>query len=214
MKLKFLGIFVASIAVLGGLLMLDINHSSIANAKKYEEEIVVAQQTETSGMPERKAYAITKDKKKKHTKQTLGYIEKVLVGESSIMMKAKLDTGATTSSINADIIKVVTDEEENREYVIFRIDEDKEAETFKSEIVRWVRIKGKQGKLIRRPVILMEFCFGYTKVKEEVNLSERDHFLYPVLIGRNMLAGNVIVDPDRKFTIQPKCNKKNKNKNI
>ena len=41
-------------------------------------------------------------------------------------------------------------------------------------------------------------------VEEEVNLSDRDTFLYDLLIGRNMLVkGRLVVDSSLTFTAKP-----------
>ena len=42
-------------------------------------------------------------------------------------------------------------------------------------------------------------------MEEEVALADRNHLDYEMLIGRSFLAGNVIVDPSKTFTIEPSC---------
>ena len=75
----------------------------------------------------------------------------------------------------------------------------------RKKISRWVRIKKKTGGHIRRPTVMMQFWIAGQLIEEEVNLSDRDDFIYDVLIGRNMLKkGNLVVDSAQTFTAKPK----------
>lgn len=133
----------------------------------------------------------------------IGYVENVRVKDVDAVIKAKLDTGAVTSSIHVDII------EEDDDYVVFEIVAEKAEDTkkLKKEIVRHARIKKKGGDdFIRRPVVEMTFCIAGQLVNEEVNLADRDGFLYDLLIGRNMLEkALLIVDVSKTFTGRPNC---------
>ncbi len=141
----------------------------------------------------------------KDGKPIAGWIEEINIAGSKAKVKAKLDSGANTSSIDADIIKIY--DKDNKKYIIYRINmSDKKQETFESVIVRWVRIKTKTGKFIRRPVVKMDFCIADKLINDEVNLADRAHFLYPVLIGRNMMQNNVLIDVSKKFITTPRCN--------
>jgi len=52
----------------------------------------------------------------------------------------------------------------------------------------------------------MELCIAGLYVAGEVNLSDRDQFNYPVLIGRNMLnSGNILVDSRETYTYRSRC---------
>ena len=137
---------------------------------------------------------------------SLGYIENIKINnDDRYITKAKLDTGAATSSIHAEVIKIIKREE--KEYVLYRMDlgEDN-TEVFENEIVRWVKIKTKNGEYIKRPVIIMDFCIAGELISEEVNLANRHNFLYSVLVGRNMLEkGKLIVNPSKTFVQDPSC---------
>tara|TARA_B100000989_G_C19481360_1_gene445293 strand:- start:704 stop:1228 length:525 start_codon:yes stop_codon:yes gene_type:complete len=136
----------------------------------------------------------------------VGYVEKVQVSNVDVVLKAKMDTGAKTSSIDADILDIRKDDD--KEIVVFSVeDADGNIKTLEREIARWVRIKRKGGEgTIRRPVITMHFCIGEQVIDEEVNLANREGFIYPVLVGRNMMEhGNLAVDPSKTFTSKPHC---------
>lgn len=136
----------------------------------------------------------------------VGWVEHIHIDGAKYPVKAKLDTGARTSSIDARIVKIFQKDNDKKDWVVYRVlmDDNKE-ETFENQITRWVKIKTKTKKFIRRPVVKMNFCIGVTNIEGEVNLADRSHFIYPVLVGRNMLTKNVVVDVSKKFTTSPKC---------
>jgi hypothetical protein len=155
----------------------------------------------------------------KGIKITAGWIEYITVPElEDAKFRAKLDTGAETSSINAEIIAInrLEDNEKvgegarhgsgnlqglGRSIVIFAIKDDKgDKKTLERELVRWSRIKKKEGGFVERPVIKFSFCIAGDVVEGEVNLAAREHFQYPVLIGRNMLRKRgIVVDSSRTY---------------
>lgn len=160
-------------------------------------------------IPEGKPYYISHNKTEKTTKALkVGWLEKICVSDINFPFLAKLDTGALTSSINAKIIKKF--KRDDKSFVLYRLmDDNKQSDVFESEITRYTRIKNKTGEegLIRRPVVMMTFKIGNREVQEEVNLADRGHFNYSVLIGRNMLAGNFAVDALHIKTLKTKCSK-------
>ena len=146
--------------------------------------------------------------------RVVGWIEKVRIEAVDAVLRAKMDTGAKTSSLHAEIIDVQAPEDwdertKNPGRVIFRInDEEGNPRTFERDVTRWVRIKARHNEdaLIVRPVIMMEFCFAGVRLMEEVNLANREQFTYPVLIGRNMLEhAKVAIDASRTYVVRPNC---------
>lgn len=134
----------------------------------------------------------------------VGYVENVEIEDVNTIIKAKLDTGAQTSSIHANII------EQNKDEIVFEIvtgENDTDRLNIKKPIERFVKIKKKQNVgFIRRPVVEMTFCIAGQRIVEEVNLAERDGFNYDLLIGRNFLEkGMLVVDVSKTFTSKPNC---------
>lgn len=139
--------------------------------------------------------------------QTVGWVEKAKIPGVEKEVKAKLDTGAKTTSINAEILEKPDKDSESGGMVKFRfLDGEGNKEVFERPIVRWVQIKSREGADIRRPVVRMKLCVAGRWIEEEVNLADRDDFNYPILIGRNMLKqGKFTVDSSQTFTVNPVC---------
>jgi hypothetical protein len=62
-------------------------------------------------------------------------------------------------------------------------------------------IKQSGGADERRYVVRMWVMLGEIRSKIDVNLSDRTDFEYPLLIGRNFLMDNMIVDVSRHHTV-------------
>ncbi|WP_407354473.1 ATP-dependent zinc protease [Luteimonas sp. R10] len=134
-----------------------------------------------------------------------GWVEWVEIGASPIRLKAKLDTGATTSSLTADDIEIFR--RDGKRHVRFTIlDEDSDIEeTIEARLVRHVRIRRHDGSTQRRPVVRLGMCLGDIFREHEFTLVDRSSFLYPVLVGRNYMRGHVLVDSGETFTRRPSC---------
>jgi hypothetical protein len=137
----------------------------------------------------------------------MGWVEEVYVPSIDSVLKAKLDTGAETSSIRAEVLKIMRNKKTDKRKVIFKIeDENGKDRVLERKIVRFVAIKKKDGGFVRRPTVLMDFCIAGRHADSEVNLASREDFIYPVLIGRNMLdQGDILVDANRVYTARPQC---------
>jgi hypothetical protein len=138
----------------------------------------------------------------------IGWIEYVALEGTDIVVKARIDTGAGLASVHAEIVEITKSKDGATEKVVFRVvDKDGNKKTMQRTIVEWINIKKKGGDgYIKRPVIKMDFCLGGKQVEARANLADRSDFLYPVLIGRNVLkAGDYMIDPEKTFTHEPGC---------
>lgn len=138
----------------------------------------------------------------------IGEVENVGLDEADTVLKARIDTGAGLASINAQIVEIKHGNGDAAERVVFRVvNKDGKSKTLERPVVKWINIKKKgDAGAIRRPVVKLDFCLGGKKVEARANLADRTGFLYPVLIGRNVLkTGDYIIDPKQKFTHEPGC---------
>lgn len=143
-------------------------------------------------------------------KQSIGWLESVTINDHELKLQAKIDSGATTSSIHAKIIKKFT--RDGKKWIRFRVKNKRGQEIIlEKRIQRYVKIKRKLMFSIKRPVIKLGICLGKVFRELEVNLADRKNFLYPMLIGRNYLKGYFLVDSELKFTTKPSCRRSDKN---
>lgn len=148
------------------------------------------------------------------TLSTFGWVEPVSLQPADILLHAKLDTGADNCSVHAEDLKLFT--KNDADWVRFttanRYGQRKQIER---RVIRTAKIKTKRGNVQKRPVVRIGMCLGSIFETIECNLVDRSHFTYPVLIGRNFLAGSAIVNSSVTYTSAPNCKrppKKNKKK--
>lgn len=136
-----------------------------------------------------------------------GWIEKVSLKNEPFTLKAKLDTGATTSSIHAEDVEPFRRDGEKWVRFNLVIDDADQPRKIAMEKprVRKVRIKNHDGNHDSRFVVRLETCFNGRYHLTDFTLAGREQFLYPVLLGREFLAGVAVVDPQAVFLTQANC---------
>ncbi|MGV3713471.1 ATP-dependent zinc protease family protein [Pseudolysinimonas sp.] len=116
-------------------------------------------------------------------------------------IKAKLDTGARTSSLHAYKIKVF--ERDGDEWVRFRVrpwQESAEDETLVECPVHDRRnVRSSSGHVQERIVVLMRITLIGREIDAEVTLSNRDAMGFRMLIGREALRRGFAVASGRSF---------------
>jgi hypothetical protein len=133
-----------------------------------------------------------------------GWIENVSIFPGNLKIKAKLDTGAKNSSLNAKDIKEF--ERDGEKWVGFKLKNWKgRTEKFEARVIRTATIKQHETESVTRPVIRLGICLGNIYKEVEVNLQDRSKFNYQMLIGRSYLRKSILIDSSVTFTIQPDC---------
>lgn len=137
-------------------------------------------------------------------KRIVGWIETVSIYPGNMKVKAKLDTGARNSSLNAQNLQQFKRDGET--WIRFDLHNfNNRLEIFEAKVIRTTRIKQLGQKADIRPVIKLGICVGNTYKEVEVNLEDRSGFNYQMLIGRSFLKGSFIVDPGLTFSLKPDC---------
>ncbi|WP_372987250.1 ATP-dependent zinc protease [Marinobacter sp.] len=150
--------------------------------------------------------------------ETLGFVEWVVMKDTRLRLKARLDTGAKTSSLHAVNVEEFTRNEER--WVSFEIplgdheDQPTEGEFKHDDVVivlerpvrRTVLIKRKGAPSQRRYVVDLEFCIAGTMHTTQFSLTDRGKFSYPVLLGRRFMRDdNILVDSSDGFIASKEC---------
>ena len=139
-----------------------------------------------------------------------GWVEKISLAEHPLIMKAKLDTGAKTSSIHAINIEQIR--RDNRRWVRFDLllkDTNDKPHIIHMERPKTgrVAIKETDGEHDRRSVVELDICFNGRKHATAFTLADRSEYIYAVLLGREFMQGIALVDPERTFLTQASCPK-------
>ncbi len=109
-------------------------------------------------------------------KVVIGLAEKVYVqyGSGRKIVIAKIDTGATKSSIDTNLA----------------------AELKLGPVIKSKLVKSAHGSKLR-PIIEAAIELAGKKIKSEFTLADRAHMKYRVLIGQNILKDGFLIDPTK-----------------
>lgn len=107
-------------------------------------------------------------------KKTVGIVEPVVIsGGKNVKTYALFDTGAKATSVD---IKLAS-------------------RAWLGPIIKTVSIRNPSVKQkVKRPVVKAIIEVKKQKFDVEVNIQDRSHMTMPVIIGRNIISGNFIVD--------------------
>ncbi len=130
----------------------------------------------------------------------LGRVEYAWLDGVGQYLKARIDTGAKSSSLNATNIQRF--ERNGERWVRFDVAlDDERSVTLEAPLHRHVRIRqASVNELERRPVVKLPIRLGEIYEETEFSLSDRNEMLYPILLGRSFLRDIAVVDVAKKFT--------------
>ena len=111
---------------------------------------------------------------------------------------AKIDTGARTAALHADIIEVLG------KRVRFVIIEGGHKRRYRAALVGHKRVKSSNGISELRPVIRATLQLGAHQFKAEITLTDRADMEVPMLLGRNSIKGLFVVNPAKTFMLSRK----------
>jgi hypothetical protein len=131
-------------------------------------------------------------------KSTVGAVEEIMLMPWGVRLPARIDTGATTSSLDVCDVKV------EGNYVNFSLSDRCGGHKVRRPLLGWKNIRTSEGS-DRRPVVLMDICLGPKLIKTHVTLNDRSHMEYPFLVGRRTLRGKFVVDVSSKNILPPRC---------
>jgi hypothetical protein len=133
-------------------------------------------------------------------KVLIGRVEWVELPEVKLKHRARIDTGAKTTSMHA-----VNIEEVQQRGELFVKFQTLDAEGKVVELVRKVettqRVSNTAGFVSRRYVIKEKIKMGSIERETLINLNDRSKMEYKFLIGRNVLLGRFIVDVARSHVL-------------
>lgn len=137
-----------------------------------------------------------------HSNTLTGWREWVSLPDAGVdWIKAKIDTGARTSSLHA--FEITEFEREGEAWVRFRVnpwqDTNADATIVECPVHDRRDVRSSSGHLQQRLVVLLAIRLVDQLIVSEVTLSNRDEMGFRMLIGREALRRGFIVDPARSF---------------
>ena len=135
----------------------------------------------------------------------LGWVESVYLTDPGYQIKAKLDSGAETSSLDARIIKKFR--QGGKRWVRFALTDPASGEEFVlvRERIRTIGVVQHDGSNQVRPTVMMQVCVADRLADIEVSLIDRSEFNYRLLLGRRALKSFALIDPGNTHLTRPQC---------
>lgn len=131
----------------------------------------------------------------------LGEVEAVYVDEVDRIFDTRIDTGAESSSLDALDMELF--ERDGDTWVRFGLRKrgpDAAQDLFEYPVEKFVWIKQagiEQPE--KRPVIHAHLKIGKYRAETELNLSDRSHLDYPLLLGRKFIKDIALVDVSQRY---------------
>ncbi|MGM0535440.1 MAG: ATP-dependent zinc protease [Pseudomonadota bacterium] len=137
-------------------------------------------------------------------KEILGRSEWIGLAGIGTYLKARIDSGATTSSLSAH--EITPFERDGENWVRFKLglnDDDTVIDSVRDEwieapVERRVRIIQASGEE-SRPVISLLMTLGPLRETVQFTLSDRTHLDHPVLLGRRFLMDIAVIDVAEQY---------------
>ncbi|QDU98512.1 ATP-dependent zinc protease family protein [Lignipirellula cremea] len=126
-------------------------------------------------------------------------------------IKAKIDTGARTSSLHAYNVEPIR--RDGRDFIRFDIHpvqhNNSTIVTAEAELLEYRLIRSSSGAQSRRPVVVTHVLLHGHCWPIELTLANRDDMGFRMLLGRQAMRGRVVVDPSQSYLSgKPKRKKK------
>lgn len=119
------------------------------------------------------------------------------------VVRAKIDTGARTSSLHA--FGLETFDHEGEEHARFAIHPDHRspgpAVIVEARVLGYRTVRNPGGRSEERPIIKTRLAIGRYRVTAELNLTRRDTMGMPMLVGRQTIRRRFVVDPGRSYLV-------------
>ena len=143
--------------------------------------------------------------------KVLGWLEGAYLQPWGVRVRARLDSGALTSAMHAEHIKVF--KKNGEDWVRFHFPFGKREGyehgfDIERPLLRQSHVKEREGGLQERYVIKLDVCVSGRTNTVELSLVNRSNFNYPIILGREALAGRYLIDPGRTFLGKRTCPRK------
>lgn len=132
----------------------------------------------------------------------IGWREWIAIPDWGVdFIKAKVDTGARTSSLHVEHLERFERDGENWVRFTVRPWQRSRADAVRAEakIIASRNVKSSTGTIQRRPVIRTEVMVAGVTVLIEITLTSRDEMGFRMLLGREAMRRRFVVDPGASY---------------
>jgi len=132
----------------------------------------------------------------------IGWKEYVALPEWGIRrLKAKIDTGARTSAVDAETYEI----HETPAGLVARLRlrlshrHPERVLVVEAPVLRMVCVRNTSGRRERRPLVATSLCLGSVTRRIELTVAGRSSMRFRLILGRKALESSFVVDVSRKY---------------
>lgn len=143
-----------------------------------------------------------------HQPLTIGWKEWVALPELGIeRLKAKIDTGARTSSLHVAAIRLLGELPGGQADLEISVAPDRRrphmVQTARVRQLARIQVTDSGGHAQMRPVIETLVVLGPVAKRIRITLADRSSMLFRMIIGRKSLESDFVIDVARKYLLSP-----------
>lgn len=140
-----------------------------------------------------------------HALQVIGWKEYVDLPDLGIRhLKAKVDTGARTSSLHVRSLEVLAEHDDGSSEVEIRVPLDRRGDreaVARTRVLRRIAVTDSGGHSEIRPLIETEIVLGPVRRRILLTLTDRRGMLFRMILGRKAFEGKCVVDVATKYRL-------------
>jgi hypothetical protein len=131
-------------------------------------------------------------------KQIIGAVERLQIKDAGLDYLARIDTGARTTSLHAIDLEIEDDEGDylknvGKQATFTTINEQGKESILHKPISDITKVNNAQG-IEYRYMVKMDIIWKEQRKRIDINLRDRSSMKYKLLIGRDWLSGDFLVD--------------------
>jgi len=116
-------------------------------------------------------------------------------------LRTKVDTGARTSALHVDRYEVIESPTGSMVSLTLDLHRPPGPREVTAPLVRLALVKSSNGACELRPVIAALIRLGPVRTRIELTLTNRSGMRFQLILGRQALAGQVVIDPSRAYLL-------------
>jgi len=131
----------------------------------------------------------------------IGWKEHVWFPEWRLRLKAKVDTGARTSALDVERYEI-----SDHRIRLWMVLDRKRQRIFEADVplAGMVKVRNSGGHSERRPLIVTTLSLGTIERPIRLTITRRPLMQFRLLLGREALAGDFVVDVAQRYLLPPR----------
>jgi len=118
-------------------------------------------------------------------------------------LNAKVDTGARTSALHVENVEYLPENHVRFDVVLSRLNSHRR-KSVTARVSRWSRVRSSSGHYTERCFVKTRVRIGPIEKNIEISLISRERMIYRMLIGREALDSDFLVDVSHRSVHAPK----------